>query len=47
MELLHSQRKKLRPHDKNALYWSFYCLNDNGKVAFYDAPIIHYIFLLL
>jgi hypothetical protein len=47
LELLHSQRKQLKPHDRNALYWSFYCVNDNGIVTFHDAPqIIHYMFLL-
>jgi hypothetical protein len=41
------KKKQLRPHDRNASYWSFYCVNDNGKVTFHDAPqIIHYMFLL-
>jgi hypothetical protein len=40
--LLHSQKKKWRPHDKNALSWSFICVNDNGKVIFDAFKIMHY-----
>jgi hypothetical protein len=43
LDLLHSQRKKWRPHNRNVLCWSFLCVNDNKKVTF-DAPqIMHYI----
>jgi hypothetical protein len=34
LELLHSQRKKWRSHNKNALCWSFFCVTDDGKVTF-------------
>jgi hypothetical protein len=31
LELLHSQRKTWRPHNKNVVCWSFLCVNDNLK----------------
>ncbi len=34
MQQLQTQRKKWRPHNKNALCWSFYCVNDNLKANF-------------
>jgi hypothetical protein len=42
-ELLHSQRKKWRSHNRNVLCWSFLCVNDNKKVTFYAPQIMHYI----
>jgi hypothetical protein len=48
LELLYSKRKQLKLRDRNAIYWSFYCVNDNGKMTLHDAPqIIHYILFLL
>jgi hypothetical protein len=42
LKLLHSQRKKWRPHNRNVLCWSFLYVNDNRKMTF-DAPqIMHY-----
>ncbi len=32
LEKLIKQRKKWRGHNKNALYWSFICVNDNKKI---------------
>jgi hypothetical protein len=29
---MHVQRKKWRPHNINALCWSFHCINDNSNV---------------
>ncbi len=44
LELLHSQRKKQRLHNRNALCWSFFYVNDNAKMIF-DAPqIMHCMF---
>ncbi len=31
LKLLHSQREKWRPHNRNALCWPFFYLNDNAK----------------
>jgi hypothetical protein len=39
IELLHFQRKKWTPHNRNNLCWSFFYVNDNGKVTL-DAPQI-------
>jgi hypothetical protein len=32
LEKLMKQRKKCRGHNKNALYWSFICVNDNKEI---------------
>jgi hypothetical protein len=32
LQKLQIQRKKWLPYNKNALCWSFYCINDNSKV---------------
>jgi len=39
LELLHSPRKKQRLHNRNALCWSFFYVNDNAKMIL-DAPQI-------
>jgi len=28
LQHLHIQRKKWHPHNRNVIYWSFYCVND-------------------
>jgi hypothetical protein len=39
LELLHSQRKKWSPHNRNVLCWSFFYVGDKAKMIF-DAPQI-------
>jgi hypothetical protein len=32
-QTLHNQRKKWRGHNKNAICWVFYCVNDDKKMT--------------
>ncbi len=40
LKLLHSQRKEWRPHNKNALCWPFFYVNDNTKMTFVVTQIM-------
>jgi len=44
LEQLHLQRRKWQPHNRNVLYWFFYCVNGNAKVSL-EAPHIMYCIL--
>jgi hypothetical protein len=41
---LHAQRLFWKPHSKNALYWPFFCVNNNKEVDLTALEIMHYIF---
>ncbi len=43
LKLLHSQSKKWRPYNRNALCWSIFYVNDNVKMMFDALQIMHYI----
>jgi hypothetical protein len=41
LQELQIQRKKWRPHNRNAICWSFYSVNDNSKVNLYVPQMMH------
>jgi len=44
LQQLHTQRKNWRFHNRIALCWSFYCVNDNSKINLDDFQMMCYLF---
>ncbi len=43
---LHAQRLFWKPHNRNVLCWTFYCVNDNTKVDSTTFQVMHCILCL-
>lgn len=44
LKKFHVQRKSWKHHGRTFLWWGFCCVNDNAKVDFENAQIMHCIF---